>query len=144
MYGIPATRTAAAPSPLPPFEIENRGRRVGNKILKCLGQSRDYLMCAHVISESRRALASLRATSCARDWSWGARLHFSAISCYPDSRHRHASFSLSSTINICGGRKWGNGWRKKPLLYGAIIRLHRYYCCFMERYSIYNGTASTL
>ena len=30
-------------------------------------------------------------------------------------------------------------------LYGAIIRLHfRYYCCFMEGYSTYIGTASTL
>ena len=33
------------------------------------------------------------------------------------------------------------------LHYGAIIRLHMtyyYYCCFMEGYSIYIGTASTL
>ena len=30
-------------------------------------------------------------------------------------------------------------------LYGAIIRLHRSYCCFMEGYSIYYiGTASRL
>ena len=41
------------------------------------------------------------------------------------------------------GRKWGNGWQKIPLLYGGIIRLHIYYC-FMEGYSIYIGTASTL
>ena len=44
----------------------------------------------------------------------------------------------------CGERKWGNGWRKIPLLYGAIIRLHRSYGCFMEGYSIYIGTASTI
>ena len=52
-----------------------------------------------------------------------------------------------ATIDIrrrCGERKWANGWRKIPLLYGAIIRLHiRYYCCFMEGFSIYIGTAST-
>ena len=56
----------------------------------------------------------------------------------------------SETMDIyiwrgCGERKWANGWRKIPLLYGAIIRLHiRYYCCFMEGYSIYIGTTSTL
>ena len=45
----------------------------------------------------------------------------------------------------CGERKWANGWRKKPLHYGAIIRLHiRCYCCFKEGYSIYTGKASTL
>ena len=36
----------------------------------------------------------------------------------------------------------GNGWEKIPLFYGGIIRLHRYYHCFMERYSIYIGKAS--
>ena len=47
----------------------------------------------------------------------------------------------------CGERKWGNGWRKIPVLhYGAIIRLHTYdyYCRFMAGYSVYIGTASTL
>ena len=46
------------------------------------GQSRDYIMSAHVVSKSPnslcvwRALASLHASSCSQDWSW-ARLLFS-------------------------------------------------------------------
>ena len=40
----------------------------------------------------------------------------------------------------CGERKWACGWRKIPLHYDAIIRLHiRYYCCFMEEYSIFTS-----
>ena len=42
----------------------------------------------------------------------------------------------------------GKWLAKEPLLhyYGAIIQLHiiRYYGCFMEGYSVYLGTASTL
>ena len=45
----------------------------------------------------------------------------------------------------CGERKRANGWRQIQLNCGVIIRLHiRYYCCFMEGYSIYIGKASTL
>ena len=41
--------------------------------------------------------------------------------------------------------KWANGWRKILFHYGAIIRLHiKYYCRFMEGYSVYIGKASTL
>ena len=44
----------------------------------------------------------------------------------------------------CGEREWESGWQKILLLLcGGIIRLHRY-CCFMEGYPIYIGTASTL
>ena len=53
------------------------------KILKIpglAGQSRDYLVTAHVFMQepplacARRAFADLHATSFTRDWSWGARL----------------------------------------------------------------------
>ena len=52
---------------------------------------------------------------------------------------------MNKLIIRCGERKWANGWRKIPLHYGAIIRLHiRCYCCLKEGYSIYIGKASTL
>ena len=44
-----------------------------------------------------------------------------------------ATILVADKRGRCGERKWGNGWRMIPVLYGAIIRLHnRYYCWFME------------
>ena len=61
-----------------------------------------------------------------------------------DSQHIQGK-EIVDERRICGERKWANGWRKIPLHYGSIIRLHiRYYRCFMEGYSIYIGTISTL
>ena len=70
------------------------------------GQFREYLMSAHVISKSPDSLAlDVPLLTCTRrdappDWSWGARLHISTTPYNPDSRHRHALFSISNTINI--------------------------------------------
>ena len=82
MHKIPATRTTP---PLRQFEIKNRGRRVGDKMLKCLAWrpiqglphacprhwQEPQLACVH------RALTSLHSSNCSRDWSWGAYLLFS-------------------------------------------------------------------
>ena len=66
-----------------------------------------------------------------------------------DAQLKHIVYrkEIIDKMKRCGERKWANGWRKIPLhyKYGAIIRLHiRYYCCFMEGFSIYIATASTL
>ena len=60
------------------------------------------------LAYGRRALAiACTRRAAPRDWSWRARFPFSTIPCHPDSRRRHASFSLSNTAK------------------------HRFVCCFV-------------
>ena len=74
------------------------GLAANPKITSCLPTSLQQPQLACV----RRALASLHASSCSQDWSRGARLLFSLQSPGTSTPlvDRHASFSISNTINV--------------------------------------------